>query len=159
MIFATSVGNVTLALPSVNRVEAETEIQQQKEAPRGSWRSCARLNIASISLTACHRSVLTKPARRFLARKPRQAIYAARDRTCSLRDSEVHTLSEVGRFRVVDTADLTQFAYSGDRSRMERDVYNLVRQGRVEQHRTSVLKQESRQVLALTKRGKRLIRH
>ena len=90
---------------------------------------------------------------------PRQAVYADRDRTYSLRDSEVHTLSEVGRFRVVDTADLAQFAYSGGRSGMERDVHNLVRQGLVEQHGTSVLKQDSRQVLALTKRGQRLIRH
>ena len=59
----------------------------------------------------------------------RQTIYTDRDRTYSLRDSEVNTLSEVGRFRVVDAADLAQFAYSGERSRMERDVYNLVRQG------------------------------
>jgi hypothetical protein len=88
----------------------------------------------------------------------RQAIYPLRDIAYSLRDSEVHTLSEVGRFRVADTADLAQFAYSGDRSRMERDVSNLVRQGLVEQHGTSVLKQDSRQVLALTKRGQGLIR-
>ena len=60
MIFAIQVGNATLALPTVNRVKAEAEIRQQKEAPRGSWRGCARLNIASISSTACHRSVLTK---------------------------------------------------------------------------------------------------
>lgn len=90
---------------------------------------------------------------------PRQAIYTDRDRSYPLRDSEIHTLSEVGRFRVIDTADLAQFAYSGDRSRMERDVSNLVRQGLVEQRGTSVLKQESRQVLAFTKRGQRLMRH
>ena len=88
----------------------------------------------------------------------RQTIYADRDRSYSFRDSEIHTLSEVGRFRVVDTSDLAQFAYSGDRSRMERDVYSLVRQGLAEQHGTSVLKQDSRQVLALTKRGQGLIR-
>jgi hypothetical protein len=68
MIFATQVGNATIALPPVNRVEAEAEIRQQKEAPHGSWRGCARLNIALISSTACHRSVPTTPARRFLAR-------------------------------------------------------------------------------------------
>ena len=60
MIFAIQVGNATRALPTVNRVKTEVEIRQQKEAPRGSWRGCARLNIASISSTACHRSVLTK---------------------------------------------------------------------------------------------------
>src|SRR6266567_5840069 len=60
MIFAIQVGNATLALPTVNRVKAGAEIRQQKEAARGSWRGCARLNIASISSTACHGSVLTK---------------------------------------------------------------------------------------------------
>jgi hypothetical protein len=84
---------------------------------------------------------------------PRRAIYTDRDRSYSLRDSEVHTLSEVGGFRVVDTVDLAQFAYSGERSRMERDVSNLVRQGLAEQRGTSVLKQDSRQVLALTTKG------
>ena len=79
----------------------------------------------------------------------RQTIYADRDRSYSFRDSEIHTLSEVGRFRVVDTSDLAQFAYSGDRSRMERDVYSLVRQGLAEQHGTSVLKQDSRQIIRL----------
>jgi len=68
MIFATQVGNATLAPPTVNRVAAEAEILQQKEAPRESWRGSARPNRASISSTACHRSVLAKPARRFLAR-------------------------------------------------------------------------------------------
>jgi hypothetical protein len=89
----------------------------------------------------------------------RRAVYTDRDRSYSLRDSEIHTLSEVGRFRVVDTADLARFAYSGERSRMERDVSNLVRQGLVEQCGTSVLKQDSRQVLTLTRRGQHLIRH
>lgn len=84
--------------------------------------------------------------------------YKDRDRSYSLRDSEVHTLSEVGKFRVVATNDLTQVAYNGDRSRMEHDVSNLVRQGLAVQRGTSVLKEDSRQVLTLTKRGQHLIR-
>lgn len=84
--------------------------------------------------------------------------YTERDRNYSLRDSEIHTLSEVGKFRVVATNDLTQFAYNGDRPRMESDVCNLVRQGLAVQRGTSVLKNDSRQVLTLTKRGHDLIR-
>lgn len=84
--------------------------------------------------------------------------YTDRDRNYSLRDSEIHTLSEVGKFRVVATNDLTQFAYNGDQPRMESDVCNLVRQGLAVQQGTSVLKNDSRQVLTLTKRGQRLIR-
>lgn len=85
-------------------------------------------------------------------------VYRDRERTYSLRNSEIHTLIEAGRFRVVDTDDLARFAYAGDRDRMESDIRNLVRQGLVEERGTSVLKNESRQVLTLTKKGHRLIR-
>lgn len=72
--------------------------------------------------------------------------YTDRDRNYSLRDSEIHTLSEVGKFRVVATSDLTRFAYNGGRPRMESDVCNLVGQGLAVQRGTSVLKEDSRQV-------------
>lgn len=55
--------------------------------------------------------------------------YANRDKDYSLRDSEIHILSEVGKFRVVATNDLAEFAYNGDLSRMEKDVEGLARQG------------------------------
>ena len=84
--------------------------------------------------------------------------YKDRDRNYALRDSEVHTLSEVGKFRIVATNDLAEFAYNGDRSRMENDLSNLVRQGFAVHRGTSVLKEDSRQVLTLTKRGQRFIR-
>src|SRR6266478_3240583 len=43
------------------------------------------------------------------------------------RDSEIHSLSEVGKFCVVATKDLAEFAYNGDRDRLENDVEHLVR--------------------------------
>ena len=51
--------------------------------------------------------------------------YADRDKDYSLRDSEIHTLSEVGKFRVVAANDLAEFAYNGDRSHMENDLESL----------------------------------
>lgn len=87
-----------------------------------------------------------------------RSVYRKRDRTYSLRNSEIHSLIETGKFRVVDTNDLAKFAYAGDRARMESDIRNLVRQGLAEERRTSVLKNESRQVLTLTRKGHRLIR-
>ena len=84
--------------------------------------------------------------------------YADRDKTYSLRDSEIHTLSEVGTFRVIAREDLIQFAYNGDRPRMENDLENLTRQGLVETRGTSVLKRNSRQVVTLTKQGQQLLR-
>jgi hypothetical protein len=81
-----------------------------------------------------------------------------RDRSYSLRPSEIHTLTEVGKFRVVAVEDLAKHAYAGDRSRMDSDLRNLIRQRLVARRDTSVVKKESRQVLTLTKVGKRLIR-
>ncbi|MHB8527437.1 MAG: hypothetical protein ACYDD2_14955 [Candidatus Acidiferrales bacterium] len=85
-------------------------------------------------------------------------VYRDRERAYSLRNSEIHSLIEAGKFRVVDTGDLARFAYAGDRARMESDIRNLVRQGLAEQRGTSALKNEARQVLTLTKKGHRLIR-
>src|SRR5208282_3296593 len=81
-----------------------------------------------------------------------------RDRAYSLRPSEIHTLAEVGTFRVVAVGDLLSHAYAGDRSRLDSDLRNLIRQGLVERRETTALKKESQKVLTLTKRGERLIR-
>ena len=51
--------------------------------------------------------------------------YTDRDRSYSLRPSEIHTLREVGKFRVVSVEDLAKFAYAGDRARMESDLRSL----------------------------------
>ncbi len=48
--------------------------------------------------------------------------YTDRNKSYPLRDSEIHTLSEVGKFRVVAKNDLAEFAFNGDRCRMENDV-------------------------------------
>ena len=84
--------------------------------------------------------------------------YWDRGRTYALRPSEIHTLTEVGKFRVVSLEDLAKFNYAGDRSRLESDLRNLKEQGIVVQRGTSALKRESRQVLSLTKQGQHLIR-
>jgi hypothetical protein len=84
--------------------------------------------------------------------------YTDRERTYALRPSEIYALTEVGKFRVVGVEDLATFAYNGDRERMQSDLRNLMRQGLVEQRRTSPLKEESRRVLTLTEQGQRLIR-
>jgi len=70
-------------------------------------------------------------------RRPRPALddsvraYYLRDRTYLLRESEFSTLVEIGKFRVVDSADLAQFTYGGDAERMARDLRRLERQGLV----------------------------
>src|SRR2546423_3359619 len=68
--------------------------------------------------------------------------YVDRNRTYQLRDSELHALTEVGKFRVVAISDLAQFAYNGDSSRMQNDLANLSRQGLVKQ--TSIDRKSTR---------------
>ena len=83
--------------------------------------------------------------------------YVDRDKTYSLRDSEIHTLSEVGKFRVVATKDLAQFAYNGEGSRMENDIENLTRQGIVRQSSIPDAEYNSVPVVTLTKEGHKIL--
>src|ERR1700730_1317553 len=92
-----------------------------------------------------------------LAQRERTEILD-RDRSYSLRPSEIHTLTEVGKFRIVAVDDIAKHAYAGDRSRLDSDLRNLIQQRLVERRDTSALKKESQPVLTLTKEGKRLIR-
>ena len=79
------------------------------------------------------------------------------DKDYSLRDSEIHALSEVGKFRVVATRDLAEFAYNGDRSRVENDVESLVRQGLMRQNTIADPEHNPTQVVTLTKEGHKLL--
>lgn len=86
-----------------------------------------------------------------------RAIYRGRNRDYSLRESEVRTLTDVGKFRVVPADDLVRFGYSGDRWGMESDIRNLTRQGLVEQRTIEGHSSYSTRVLTLTKDGHRLV--
>jgi len=87
-----------------------------------------------------------------------RTIYRGRDREHSLRDSEVRTLADVGKFRVVPTEDLTRFGYQGDQAHTEADIRNLRKHGLVEQRTIEGHSSYSTRVLTLTKEGHRLIR-
>lgn len=87
-----------------------------------------------------------------------RTVFRNRDKTYELRDSEIHLLSEVGKFRIVAQNDLAEFAYNGDRSRVERDVQNLQRQGLTEVKTILGSEHHPVKVLTLTKEGNRLLR-
>src|SRR5437879_4318076 len=83
--------------------------------------------------------------------------YTDRNKTYSLRNSEIHTLSEVGKFRVVATKDLAEFAYNGDWARVENDVENLARQGLLKETTIADPEHNPTQVVTLTKEGHKLL--
>ena len=79
------------------------------------------------------------------------------DRTFLLRESELHTLGELGKFRVIAAPDLARFAYASDNARMERDIRRLRGQGLVSERTLPVSERKTLRVVALTKIGKRVI--
>src|ERR1039457_2580101 len=84
--------------------------------------------------------------------------YYLRDRAYLLRESEVRTLAELGRFRIVAPADLAKHNYEGDSARMERDIRRLERQGLVAEKTLEISGKKTLRVAALTKSGKKVLR-
>lgn len=83
--------------------------------------------------------------------------YTDRNTSYSLRDSEIHSLAEVGKFRVVAKKDLTEFAYNGDRDRMKNDIKHLVRQGLAKVTTIPDIEHNPTEVVTLTKEGHRMV--
>ncbi|MEW5980415.1 MAG: MarR family winged helix-turn-helix transcriptional regulator [Acidobacteriota bacterium] len=73
-----------------------------------------------------------------------------------LRQSELYTLAEAGKFRAITLEDLEKYVYSGNRHLLTRDLANLQRQGLIQ--RRSARYPRPIRVVTLTRRGKRLMR-
>jgi hypothetical protein len=59
-----------------------------------------------------------------------------RDRTYTLRTSEVRTLAEIGTFRAVALDDLMRYRYAGNSDQVRRDLENLDRQSLIQRRTT-----------------------
>jgi ribosomal protein S25 len=87
-----------------------------------------------------------------------RAVLYDRDRGYRLGESEIRTIIELGKFRVVATHDLAEHTYGGQGEAAERDVQNLARQGLVRKGTFHGSEANPRELLTLTKRGYRLLR-
>ncbi|MGH9698627.1 MAG: hypothetical protein ACRD5R_05650 [Candidatus Acidiferrales bacterium] len=85
--------------------------------------------------------------------------YYVRDRAYLLRDSEMHSLTEIGRFRVIAVPDLVKFAYGGNRERMEKDIRALARQSLLKDNTLEISQKKTVRVVTLTKAGHRLLKN
>jgi hypothetical protein len=81
-----------------------------------------------------------------------------RDRGYRLRESEIRTIAELDRFRLIATRDLARHAYAGHVEQAESDIQNLVRKGLVRKGTFEGPEATPRELLTLTKRGHRLLR-
>jgi hypothetical protein len=86
-----------------------------------------------------------------------RTVYELRGRSYRLRNSEVTTMVELGKFRAVASKDLAEFVYDGNKDRMRPDVENLFRQGLIEMKSIPNELVGSRQLLTLTKSGHRFL--
>jgi hypothetical protein len=86
-----------------------------------------------------------------------RTVYELRGRTYRLRNSEIATMVELGKFRAVAKEDLAEFAYGGNNDHLRPDVENLVRQGLAEMKSIPHEEMGSRQLLTLTKNGHRFL--
>jgi hypothetical protein len=85
--------------------------------------------------------------------------YYVRDRTYLLRNSEMHSLTEIGKFRVIAVSDLAKFAYGGDRERMDKDIRRLARQSLVTDKTVEISRKKTLRVVTLTKAGHRVLKN
>jgi hypothetical protein len=90
-------------------------------------------------------------------RSTRDVLYD-RDRGYSISPSEIRSMIELGKFRVIAETDLGKYLYGGEPKPLESDIQNLVRQGLVRRGRFQGPEGSSRELLTLTKRGHRLLR-
>ena len=86
-----------------------------------------------------------------------RAVLYDRYRSYDLRESEIQTLTDLGKFRVINASDLARHGYGGDTGRMERETERLVRQGLVEQKRVEISLSKSTRMYTLTRAGRRLM--
>lgn len=84
--------------------------------------------------------------------------YYLRDRSYVLRESEFQTLLEIGKFRVVDSKDLAEFAYAGDSEEMRRQVRSLQSKGLLERKPLGRHAQDKDRLAVLTMKGRQLLR-
>ena len=93
------------------------------------------------------------------ARSPGSSrVLYERDRAHKLRSSQMHTLSNLAKFRVIATDDLAKYSYPDDREGMQQDVRNLIRQGLVRRGTFEGPDANPHELLTLTKNGHRLMR-
>jgi hypothetical protein len=87
-----------------------------------------------------------------------RAIVSRQGSSYHLSESEISTIIELGKFRVISRHDLAQHAYGGKRERADRDVENLIRQRLARRGVFEGPEASPRELLTLTPTGRELLR-
>jgi hypothetical protein len=84
--------------------------------------------------------------------------YYVRNRAYLLRDSEMHSVKEIGKFRVIAVSDLVKYAYGGNRERMDKDIRRLARHSLVSDKTVEISQKKTLRIVTLTKTGHGLLK-
>jgi hypothetical protein len=137
----------------LDAIEAEREHQADNQRPQREWSDNVRSREPSPETR--NPSVPSRTAVHF---EDSRGVVYDRDRNYRLRNSEIRTLVDLGKFRVVAAADLADHAYGSQHDQMQNDLRNLLRQGLVRKGVFEGPEQTPRELLTLTKHGHRLVR-
>jgi len=85
--------------------------------------------------------------------------YYVRDRAYLLRNSEMHSIKEIGKFRVIAVSDLAKYAYGGNRKRMDKDIRRLAQHSLVSDKTVEISQKKTLRIVTLTKAGHRLLKN
>ena len=98
-----------------------------------------------------------EPLQKEVPPRDARAVLYDRYRGYDLRESEIQTLTDLGKFRVINAEDLTRHGYGGDRGRMEREIESLMGHGLVEEKQFEISLSKNTRMYTLTKAGRRLM--
>lgn len=99
-----------------------------------------------------------EPEKAHEARSAAERAYYLRDRAYLLSDSEIDSMKEIGKFRVIAAADLARYAYGGDGRHMEKEIQHLERERLVSEKTLEISHTKTLRVVTLTKAGHRLLK-
>lgn len=87
-----------------------------------------------------------------------RALVSRQGSSYHLAESEIRTIIELGKFRVISRHDLAQHGYGGRREQADGDLENLIRQRLVRRGVFEGPEASRRELLTLTKTGRELLR-
>ena len=133
------------------QVAEDLRRREQEYEPRDKQPEAREPEIEIHGLPARLRAASRTPGREAAFERRRDVRH--RDRTYRLRDSEIRTLTEVGRFRAIDVADLRDHHYGGSQRKATADLSSLRDQGLVQTHRIRTAQGARLDVVVLSKEG------
>lgn len=142
--------------------ERASRKSHDREESKDSRRTDSRSESIGRGASSARRQTRTRNAGARHRERPalgnRRTALACGSKSYRLRETELRSLEEIGRFRAVTEQDLSTYRYSGDSNRMGQDLRSLARQGLAERRQVTIGNDGERTpAVTLTPDGKQLV--